>query len=117
MKTNRKKRGIAIKRGAALGLGFLLAFQPPQPALLPTMPLNPAAEAYAYTERSATVKATSLNIRKDAGTSYSAVARLSYGTSVTVTGERQQATAFCGIRCGLWEAAALYRPVMRPAST
>ena len=88
MKTNRKKRGIAIKRGAALGLGFLLAFQPPQPALLPTMPLNPAAEAYAYTERSATVKATSLNIRKDAGTSYSAVARLSYGTSVTVTGEK-----------------------------
>lgn len=88
MKINRKKRGTAIKRGAALGLGFLLAFQSPQPAFLPSLPLNPAAEAYAYTERSATVKATSLNIRSDAGTGYSAVARLPYGTAVTVIGEK-----------------------------
>ncbi len=88
MKINQKKRGIAIKKGAALGLGLLLAFQPPEPALLQSLPLNPVAEAYAYTERSATIKATSLNIRSDAGTGYSAVARLPYGTAVTVIGEK-----------------------------
>lgn len=96
MKTNRKKRGTAIKRGLALALGLLLAFQPLQSAFLPGISLNPAAEVYAYTERSATVKATSLNIRSNAGTGYSAVARLPYGTAVTVIGEK---TASDGI---LW---------------
>lgn len=76
------------RRGAALGLGVFLAFQSVQPALAPVSILNPAARAYAYTERSASVKATSLNIRSDAGTDSSVVAKLSYGTAVTVIGEK-----------------------------
>lgn len=76
------------KRGAALGLSLLMAFQTPEAAFLPFLPLNPMAEVYAYTERSATIKATSLNIRSDAGTNASVVARLPYGTAVTVIGEK-----------------------------
>ena len=74
------------KKAAALGLGVLLAVETPWTAL---NGWNPAAVAHAYTERSATVKATSLNIRSDAGTNYSVVARLNYGTAVTVIGEKQ----------------------------
>ena len=74
------------KKAAALGLGVLLAVETPWTAL---NGWNPAAVAQAYTERSATVKATSLNIRSDAGTNYSVVARLNYGTAVTVIGEKQ----------------------------
>lgn len=76
------------KRGAALGLGLLMAFQTPVAAFLPFQPLNPMPVAYAYTERSATIKATSLNVRSDAGTNASVVARLPYGTAVTVIGEK-----------------------------
>mgnify|MGYP000674208094 CR=1 FL=1 len=36
----------------------------------------------------ATVKASSLNVRSDAGTGYSAVARLAAGASVRITGEK-----------------------------
>ena len=75
------------KRGAALGLGLLMAFQTPVAAFLPS--LNPVATVYAYPERSATIKATSLNIRSDAGTNASVVARLTYGTAVTVIGEKK----------------------------
>ncbi len=76
------------KRGTALGLGLLMAFQTPVAAFLPSLPLNPMTKIYAYTERSATIKATSLNVRSDAGTSASVVARLPYGTAVTVIGEK-----------------------------
>jgi len=44
-------------------------------------------EAYAETKRSATVNATSLNIRSAPGTGNSVVARLSFGAAVTVVGE------------------------------
>ncbi len=81
----RRKR----KRAAALAMGALMAVQLPWSAFEPLREWNPAAVAQAYTERSASVKATSLNIRSDAGTSYSVVARLNYGTAVTVIGEKK----------------------------
>ena len=102
------------KRGAALGLGLLMAFQTPVAAFLPS--LNPVATVYAYPERSATIKATSLNIRSDAGTNASVVARLTYGTAVTVIGEKKASDGVCGIRCVFPEAAERPRPDMRPAS-
>ena len=49
----------------------------------------------AYTEKRATVKATSLNVRSGPGTSYSIVGKLSNGTGVTVVGED---TASDGVR-------------------
>lgn len=42
---------------------------------------------YAYTEKAATVNASSLNVRSQAGTGYSAVAKLSHGAGVTVINE------------------------------
>ena len=44
-------------------------------------------EAFAYTERSATINASSLNVRSGAGTTYSQVTKLSKGAAVTVIGE------------------------------
>lgn len=45
--------------------------------------------SYAYTARSATVKATSLNVRSGPGTSYSIVAKLTSGAAVTVIDEKK----------------------------
>ena len=45
-------------------------------------------DSYAYTG-AATVKASSLNVRSDAGTGYSAVARLAAGASIQITGEKK----------------------------
>lgn len=50
--------------------------------------INPSITSYAYTERSASVNASSLNVRSNAGTSNSIVAKLSRGTAVTVIGEK-----------------------------
>lgn len=44
-------------------------------------------ESYAYTERTATVNATTLNVRSGPGTTYSLVGKLGTGASVTVTDE------------------------------
>lgn len=48
--------------------------------------------AYGYTERQATVGATSLNVRSAAGTDNSVVAKLSYGAAVTVANETKDAS-------------------------
>lgn len=77
------------KKRAALLLGAVLMFQ------LPAAGLAPSYETYAYTEKRATVKATSLNVRSGPGTSYSIVGKLSNGTGVTVVGED---TASDGVR-------------------
>ena len=47
----------------------------------------PFGQAYAYTERQATVNASSLNVRSGPGTSYSRVTSVSKGASVTVINE------------------------------
>lgn len=48
---------------------------------------NPSMESFAYTARSATIKASSLNVRSGPGTTYSIVGTLSQGTAVTVIEE------------------------------
>lgn len=45
-------------------------------------------QSYAYTERTATVNATVLNVRSGPGTTYSIVDKLSLGATVTVIGEK-----------------------------
>lgn len=69
------------KRGLAAALGLILSVQ------APGTPLMPALQTYAYTERSATINASSLNVRSGPGTGNSAVAKLARGTAVTVTNE------------------------------
>ena len=69
------------RRGLAVALGLILSIQAPAAVL------NPAGEAYAYTERAATVNASSLNVRSGPGTTYSQSGKLAKGTSVTVIGE------------------------------
>lgn len=76
MKKRRWKRGLAVFLGLTLGI------------YAPVTALQGRYPVYAYTERSASVNATSLNVRSDAGTSYSAVGKLSRGAVVTVTGEK-----------------------------
>ncbi|MEG0456279.1 MAG: SH3 domain-containing protein, partial [Bacteroides sp.] len=49
----------------------------------------PPMQSYADTERAATVRASSLNIRSGPGTTYSSVAKLSQGMAVTVIGEKK----------------------------
>lgn len=56
----------------------------------------PNMSSYAYTARSATVKATSLNVRSGPGTGYSVVAKLNSGASVTVIDEKNASDG------GLW---------------
>lgn len=46
-----------------------------------------AYQAYAYTERSAKISATTLNVRSGPGTSNASVARLNKNAAVTVIGE------------------------------
>lgn len=50
--------------------------------------VSPYINTYAYTERSATVNATSLNVRSGPGTTYSVVTKLTNGVSVTVIDEK-----------------------------
>lgn len=49
---------------------------------------SPYINAYAYTERTATVHATTLNVRSGPGTTYSIVTKLTNGVSVTVINEK-----------------------------
>lgn len=69
------------RRKAALILVFLLAVNA-------CLGYFPKMSSYAYTARSATVKATTLNVRSGPGTSYSIVAKLNSGASVTVIDEK-----------------------------
>lgn len=52
------------------------------------MYIQPSMASFAYTARSATVNASSLNVRSGPGTTYSVVAKLSQGTAVTVINEK-----------------------------
>lgn len=69
------------KKSLAAMLGLILSIQAPIAGLAPSF------QAYAYTERSATINATSLNVRSGAGTSHSSVAKLAKGAAITVIGE------------------------------
>ncbi len=69
------------KKGLAAALGVMLGIQSPVSVLLPSY------QAYAYTEKSATVNASSLNVRSGAGTGFASVGKLTQGTSITVIGE------------------------------
>lgn len=79
-----KKRKL-WRRGLAAVLGLLLSTQAPLGAVIPGI------TAYAYTERTATVNASTLNVRSGPGTSNAQVTRLAKGTSVTVIGEARAA--------------------------
>ena len=74
-------KGKIYKKCLAVLLGLTLAANVPLSRPLPFHMLD----SYAYTG-TATVKASSLNVRSDAGTGYSAVARLAAGASVRITG-------------------------------
>lgn len=50
--------------------------------------VSPYINSYAYTERSATVNATTLNVRSGPGTTYSIVTKLANGAGVTVIDEK-----------------------------
>ncbi len=76
-------KGKIYKKGLAVLVGLTLAANLPLSRPLPFHMLD----SYAYTG-TATVKASSLNVRSDAGTGYSAVARLAAGASVRITGEK-----------------------------
>lgn len=69
------------KRGTALLLGLVLAVSQPAAALLPMV------QALAYTERSASINGTNVNVRSGPGTTNSVVTRLTQGAAVTVIGE------------------------------
>lgn len=69
------------KKGMAVLMAGLLSLQ--APFVIPA----PFRQAYAYTERPAMTNASSLNVRSGPGTSYSRVASLGKGTSITVINE------------------------------
>ncbi len=69
------------KRGLAVMLGLVVGIQAPLSGFMPVQ------TSYAYTARSAVINASSLNVRSGPGTSYSRVAKLARGTSVTVIDE------------------------------
>ncbi|MEY8336616.1 SH3 domain-containing protein [Lachnospiraceae bacterium 62-35] len=69
------------KKGAAITASLLLALQPPAAGIIPLL------NTYAYTEKNASVNASTLNVRSGPGTSNSIVTKLSMGTAVVVTGE------------------------------
>ncbi|MGN0159297.1 MAG: SH3 domain-containing protein [Brotaphodocola sp.] len=69
------------KRGLAAMLGLVLGIQTPLGSFMLTQ------ISYAYTARSATINASSLNVRSGPGTSYSKVDSLTRGTAVTVINE------------------------------
>ncbi len=62
-------------------LGLVLCIQAPCRGLFPSL------EVHAYTERSATVNASSLNVRSGPGTSYSLAGKLTRGAAITVIDE------------------------------
>lgn len=74
--------GKKYKKGLAVLLTVLLAAQLP---VSRTGPFH-LIDSYAYTG-TATVKASSLNVRSGAGTGYQAVGRLAAGSAVTIVGE------------------------------
>lgn len=74
-----KKR--SWKKGLAAVMGLILSMHAPLGIATPVL------ETYAYTERSATVNASSLNVRSGPGTGYSQVTKLSRNAAVTVIGE------------------------------
>lgn len=69
------------KKGLAAVMGLMLGVQAPLGMVTPVL------KTYAYTERSATVNASSLNVRSGPGTGYSQVTKLSRNAAVTVIGE------------------------------
>lgn len=71
-----------MKRGAALALGLFLAVNQPAAAFFPAM------EAAAYTERTASINGTNVNVRSGPGTTNSVITRLTKGAAVTVIGEQ-----------------------------
>ena len=74
-------RKQTLKKGLAAILGLMLCVQMPS--------VHSALQLSAYAqERSATINASSLNVRSGAGTSYSSVGKLGKGTAVTVVGEK-----------------------------
>ena len=74
-------RKQTLKKGLAAILGLTLCVQMPS--------VHSALQLSAYAqERSATINASSLNVRSGAGTSYSSVGKLGKGTAVTVMGEK-----------------------------
>ena len=74
-------RKQTLKKGLAAILGLTLCVQMPS--------VHSALQLSAYAqERSATINASSLNVRSGAGTSYSSVGKLGKGTAVTVVGEK-----------------------------
>lgn len=75
MKKRTWKKGLAVMLGLALGIQA------------PLMEASPLHQIFAYTERSATINASSLNVRSGAGTGYSSVVKLTRGTSVRVINE------------------------------
>lgn len=58
--------------------------------------VSPYIDTYAYTNKTATVNATTLNVRSGPGTTYSIVTKLANGASVTVVNEKN------GSDGGLW---------------
>ena len=74
------KKRKSWKKGLAAVLGLILSIQVPAGGI-------PVLTAYAYTEQTATVKASTLNVRSGAGTNYSQVTKLEKGSAVTVIGE------------------------------
>ncbi len=70
-----------LKKGLAVVLGLSLCMQ------MPSIHSMIQISAYAQ-ERSATINASSLNVRSGAGTSYSSVGKLAKGTAITVVGEK-----------------------------
>ncbi len=75
MKKQLWMRGLAAVTGLVLGIHMLVCT-----ALAP-------GQVYAYMARSATVGATTLNVRSGAGTSYTSLAKLAKGTAITVIDE------------------------------
>ena len=69
-------------RGTAILLGLAMAVSQPAASLLP------AAEVMAYTERSASINGTNVNVRSGPGTTNSIVTKLTRGAAVTVIGEQ-----------------------------
>ena len=70
-----------LKKGLAAVLGLALCVQ------MPSMNQLLQFSSYAQ-ERSATINASSLNVRSGAGTSYSSIGKLGKGSAVTVVGEQ-----------------------------
>lgn len=78
----KKRTWKTCRRGLAAMLGLMLSIQTPFGSLVPLR------QSYAYTERSAKVNASTLNVRSGPGTANSLVTKLAKGTAVTVINEK-----------------------------